>query len=126
MNDSAAINTNDATRYRVTGMDCPSCAAKIEKVVRSAGIGEVRVSIASQVMTLRADDPISQLPDVERAITGIGYQLDKIDGGVGHPQAESSDRQSHITPEYRRALWIVILLNVGYCVIEIIVGFIAG
>ncbi len=126
MNEGASINTQDATRYRVTGMDCPSCAAKIEKAVRSAGIDEVRVSIASQIMTLRADDPVSQLPNVERAITGIGYQLDKIDGGVGHPPAEKSDRQSHITPGYRRALWIVILLNVGYGVIEIIGGFIAG
>ena len=125
MTDTTAIDPTDATRYRVTGMDCPSCAAKIEKAVRSAGIADVRVSIASQIMTLRADDPISQLPDVERAITGIGYQLDKIDGGVGHQKVEESNRQSHITPEYRRALWIVILLNVGYGVIEIIGGFIA-
>ena len=36
------------------------------------------------------------------------------------------DRQKHITPQYKRALWIVILLNVGYGIIEIIGGFIAG
>jgi len=36
------------------------------------------------------------------------------------------DRQNHITPQYKRALWIVILLNVGYGIIEIIGGFIAG
>ncbi|MGH1419820.1 MAG: cation transporter, partial [Hyphomicrobiaceae bacterium] len=36
------------------------------------------------------------------------------------------DRQSHVTPQYRRALWIVILLNVGYGIIEIVGGFIAG
>lgn len=32
---------------------------------------------------------------------------------------------SHITPEYRRALWIVVLLNVGYGLVEIVAGFIA-
>ena len=32
---------------------------------------------------------------------------------------------SHITPAYRRALWIVVLLNVGYGIIEIVGGFIA-
>ena len=32
---------------------------------------------------------------------------------------------AHITPEYRRALWIVVLLNVGYGIVEIIGGFIA-
>ena len=32
---------------------------------------------------------------------------------------------AHITPAYRRALWIVVLLNVGYGVAEIIGGLIA-
>ena len=32
---------------------------------------------------------------------------------------------AHITPAYRRALWIVVLLNVGYGLVEIIGGFIA-
>lgn len=32
---------------------------------------------------------------------------------------------AHITPAYRRALWIVVLLNVGYGLIEIIGGLIA-
>ena len=33
---------------------------------------------------------------------------------------------THTTPEYRRALWIVMGLNVGYGVIEMFGGFIAG
>jgi cation diffusion facilitator family transporter len=32
---------------------------------------------------------------------------------------------SHITPAYKRALWIVVLLNVGYGIIEIVGGFIS-
>ncbi|MCA9812636.1 MAG: cation transporter [Nitrosarchaeum sp.] len=32
---------------------------------------------------------------------------------------------AHITPAYRKALWIVVLLNVGYGLVEIIGGFIA-
>lgn len=32
---------------------------------------------------------------------------------------------SHITPEYRRALWIVVILNVGYGLIEMAGGFLA-
>lgn len=32
---------------------------------------------------------------------------------------------SHITPAYRRALWIVVVLNVGYGVAEMIGGFLA-
>ena len=33
---------------------------------------------------------------------------------------------AHITPGYRRALWIVVALNIGYGVAEAIGGFIAG
>lgn len=32
---------------------------------------------------------------------------------------------AHITPAYRKALWIVVLLNVGYGLVEIIGGFLA-
>lgn len=33
---------------------------------------------------------------------------------------------THTTPAYRRALWIVVLLNAGYGIIEMVGGFIAG
>ena len=33
---------------------------------------------------------------------------------------------SHVNPAYQRALWIVILLNVGYGIIEMFGGFISG
>ena len=78
MNDTTAIDLASAARYRVTGMDCPACAAKIERAVHSVGLDDVRVSIATQIMTLRAADPKSELPRVERAVAEIGYQLDRI------------------------------------------------
>ena len=47
----------DTIRYHVTGMDCASCAAKIEGAARKVeGVDEVKVSIASQIMTLNVDD----------------------------------------------------------------------
>lgn len=39
---------------------------------------------------------------------------------------ELPDDMTHITPAYRRALWIVVLLNAGYGIIEIIGGFLSG
>lgn len=122
------MNTSLSTRYLVTGMDCSSCAQKIEKAARSIpGVEDVRVSIASQIMSLRVGKPDSELLAVERAVTGLGYQLDRL----GNPE-ESGDADelpkdlSHITSRYKRALWIVVLLNVGYGVIEIGGGFISG
>ena len=114
-------------RYRVTGMDCASCAAKIEKAARGVGVEDVKVSTATQIMTLRTQP--GRLAEVERAVTEIGYQLDRLDA----PRAsEASDDDelpkdlSHITPAYKRALWIVVALNVGYGLVEIVGGFLAG
>ena len=122
----------DTIRYHVTGMDCASCAAKIEGAARKVeGVDEVKVSIASQIMTLNVDDPQARLPAVEQAVTSLGYQLDRI----GQPKVAGAETDedddkipdlSHVTPAYKRALWIVVLLNVGYGVIEIFGSFLSG
>ena len=128
MTTDADILSDPAAHYRVTGMDCPSCAAKIEKAARGvAGIKEVRVSIVSGVMTLRAERPDVALPRVEQAVTALGYQLARLD----QPRTATGDDDgvpdlTHITPAYRRALWIVVALNLGYGLIEIVAGFVAG
>lgn len=129
---TVAVSTtqSEPARYRVTGMDCASCAAKIEQAARSvAGVEEVRVSIATQIMTLNVDDPALRLPEVERAVAGLGYRLDRLDTPLAVQAGDIDDlpkELAHITPAYRRALWIVIGLNVGYGVIELVGGFIAG
>jgi Co/Zn/Cd efflux system component len=33
---------------------------------------------------------------------------------------------AHTTPEYRRALWMVVMLNVGYGIVEMMGGFLSG
>lgn len=129
MNIAAATEKAETERYRVTGMDCPSCAGKIEKAVRSVGVEDVKVSTATQIMTLRVDDPATRLPEVERAVAGIGYRLDRLDRPATDGEGDIDDLPkdlAHITPAYRRALWIVILLNIGYGVIEAVGGFISG
>jgi Co/Zn/Cd efflux system component/copper chaperone CopZ len=133
------MSTAAATaRYHVTGMDCASCAAKIEGAARKvSGVSDVKVSIASQIMTLEVDDPAARLPVVESAVTELGYQLDRIDApkasGSEHDHDEDGDDDddripdlSHVTPAYKRALWIVVLLNVGYGVVQIFGSFVAG
>lgn len=113
----------ETVRYRVTGMDCTDCVAKIEKTARKVpGIDSVRVSLTSQVMTLQLADGMEPLSTVEEAVTGLGYQLDPLaDGSSDAAPVEAP----HLTSAYRRALWIVILLNVGYGLIEIVGGFLA-
>lgn len=122
------MNDVSTVRYRVTGMDCPSCASKIEKTVRALGVEDVNVSIASQIMTLHLDEPAAQTPGVERAVTDIGYRLDRLDDSGAMSDDCADDilgDKSHLAPAYKNALWIVVVLNVGYGVIELIGGFLA-
>ena len=124
------MTSAETVRYRVTGMDCSSCAAKIEGAVRKInGVEDVKVSIASQVMTLKVQEPATRLPVMEDAVTGLGYRLERIGSSNDQSQVDDDDHVpdlSHVTPAYKRALWIVVLLNVGYGVIEIAGSFIAG
>ena len=112
-----------SVQYRVTGMDCASCAAKIEKAVRSAGVASPRISTASQILTLDVMPGDERLAAVELAVSDAGYHLDRLrSGSEGNPEKA----KPHMTLGYRRALWIVIILNVGYGVIEMLGGFLAG
>lgn len=124
------MTSAETVRYRVTGMDCSSCAAKIEGAVRKiGGVEDVKVSIASQIMTLKVDQPATRLPAMEDAVTGLGYRLHRM--GLANEEVADDDDDhvpdlSHVTPAYKRALWIVVLLNAGYGVVEIAGSFIAG
>jgi Co/Zn/Cd efflux system component/copper chaperone CopZ len=119
----------EVTRYSVAGMDCSNCATKIEGAAREvAGVQQVRVSIASQVMSLTTEGSASTM-EVERVVTALGYQLCRLDESRDRPQAALDDdveSPAHLSAGYRRALWIVVLLNIGYGVIEMAGGFISG
>jgi copper chaperone CopZ len=116
-----AAALENPVRYRITGMDCPDCAEKIEGAgSKVPGVDAIKVSIASQVMTLWLRD-MSVLPDLERVVTDLGYQVCRL-----QPEGGDGAGLSHVTPAYRRALWIVVLLNAGYGVVEIVGGFLAG
>jgi len=116
----------DHTRYRVIGMDCATDAAEIETAARTVtGVETVKVSTASQVMTVRVDDPAARLPDVERVVTALGYRLHRLGRSQGEGDDELPRDPTHLTPAYRRALWTVVVLNVGYGVVEMTGGFLS-
>ena len=49
------------------------------------------------------------IDELERAVVRLGCQLEPLD----QEQLGSTPPPSHLTPAYRRALWIVVGLNVG-------------
>ena len=67
--------TSLQARYRVDGMDCASCATKIDTAVRRIpGVTDVAVSATAGTMTVH-HDPSSDLAAVEKTVVGLGYQV---------------------------------------------------
>lgn len=103
-------------------MDCAHDAREIEDAARDSGaVQDVGVSVSSQIVTVHLAS--SGSPEtVTRAVNDIGYQLSPI---TDRSAEVADDTATHTSVAYRRALWIVILLNVGYGLIEMIGGFLS-
>lgn len=109
-------------QYRVIGMDCAHDAREIEEAARDSGaVHDVRVSVSSQIMTVQLA-PTGSPETVTRAVNDIGYQLTPV---VEQAAAATDSAPAHTSAAYRRALWLVILLNVGYGLIEMVGGFLS-
>ncbi|MEL7234088.1 MAG: cation transporter, partial [Chloroflexota bacterium] len=115
----SSLNTT-SFRYRVFGMDCAKDAAQIERAAQSAGVSPnaVKVSSATHIMTLLTLE--AHLPEIERAIATTGYGFERIEA------EEVSFRPAYKDPFYRRALWIVVGLNLGYGIVEMLGGFMSA
>lgn len=113
--------SDTVARYRVIGMDCAKDAAEIEHAANGVpGVGSAKVSVASQILTLGFPATSGPLGDVERAVAALGYQLDRMDAAPG-----SAATPSHVTASYKRALWVVVILNLVYGVAEMAGGFLS-
>ena len=65
--------TAKAFRYQVEGMDCPTCAGKVETAVkRLPGVSDVQVSTTTQILTFRAEPGLPP-EGVERTLAAIGH-----------------------------------------------------
>lgn len=115
-------------RYRVGGMDCVSCAAKIETAVRRLpGIDEVGVSVASGTLTVMLADAHGAAA-VERQVKSLGYTIEPADApdARAHPAGAglASQRESGRGDE---AWWRQpkALLTIG-CGVALVLAYVAG
>ncbi|WP_105420824.1 heavy metal translocating P-type ATPase [Neorhizobium sp. T25_27] len=69
------MSATTQARYKVGGMDCASCATKIDTAVRRMpGVADVSVSVASGTMTVKHDGT-GDLGAIEKKVVGLGYTL---------------------------------------------------
>ncbi|MGH6755561.1 MAG: cation transporter, partial [Bradyrhizobium sp.] len=70
------------TRYRVEGMDCASCATKIDTAVRRVtGVEDVSVSVTAGTMTVHHDEG-QDLGVIEDRVRSLGYKLAPLGAGA--------------------------------------------
>ena len=85
------------TRYQVGGMDCAACEAKIDTAVRRmAGVTDVSVSAAAGTMLVEHDGS-SDLADIERRVSGLGYTMRAADAAspARHDDHDHDDGHGH-------------------------------
>ena len=75
---AAAPQSDGQARFRVGGMDCASCASKIDTAVRRLpGIEDVSVSVTSGTMTVK-HTAAADLKGIEKQVSGLGYSVAPI------------------------------------------------
>ncbi len=77
--------------WKVGGMDCASCATKIRGAVeRLPGVGDVRLSVMSETLTLLLDETQTSAATVEKRVNGLGYTTAALaQAPVAKPAAEA-------------------------------------
>jgi Cd2+/Zn2+-exporting ATPase len=62
--------------WRVEGMDCGSCVAKVERAVgRLPGVSDVSVNLMAERLTLRLAPGATNVAAVERQVGALGYKV---------------------------------------------------
>ncbi|USJ28542.1 heavy metal translocating P-type ATPase [Ensifer adhaerens] len=89
------MSTEQKIKYRVGGMDCASCASKIENAIsRLPGVEEVGVSLASGTLTVRPGPDLAK-GAVERQVKALGYSIAAGDGPSGESTAKAAGDDAH-------------------------------
>ncbi|WP_448190290.1 heavy metal translocating P-type ATPase [Azospirillum sp. sgz301742] len=112
-------------RYRVTGMDCASCVAKVETALRRVpGADDISLNFHTQVLKLKLDETATPRPKLEDTIRSLGFEVATLEdprviaggaglGGDGAP-IPGERPWSWGTPRGRSAALIGVLVAAGY------------
>jgi|UPI000477333B Cd2+/Zn2+-exporting ATPase len=89
--------------WRVEGMDCASCVAKVTKAVeRLPGVSAVEVNLMAERLTLHLDAP-GQPEAIEAQVAALGYATKRLDGAMPTPPAGAAPAASDYDHEHERA-----------------------
>ncbi len=92
---SLVAHRPERLEWRVQGMDCAACVARVEKAVRLlSGVTDVQVNLMAERLTVSPLGGVS--PEaVERQVTALGYRASRIAG------AETELAMANAGPDHR-------------------------
>jgi Cu+-exporting ATPase len=106
--DSSQTSTTTDADFSVTGMDCASCVAHVEKAMKNVpGVRSAQVSLARGRAVVRFDPGLATPETIAAAATDAGYPSAPESPGVaaGNVEEERLLRQTHeANAWFRRAL----------------------
>ena len=76
---AATEKTRTPHAWKVSGMDCASCVAKVQGALEKLpGVSEVSLSLMSETLRLRLDEAQIKADAVEKRVTGLGYRIARL------------------------------------------------
>ena len=112
--------------FKVSGMSCASCVAKIEGALRSVdGVQQAEVNFATEKASVRFDPNQAQISQLARAVEDAGYELAKEKVTFGVQGMTCASCVNHIE-EALRGLNGVFQANVNFATEKATVEYLPG
>ena len=73
------LSIDTTLSWKVGGMDCASCAAKIRGAVeRLPGVSDVKLSVMSETLMIRSMRAARSRAAIEKQVSGLGYSVQAV------------------------------------------------
>lgn len=111
-------------RYRVQGMDCASCARKIETALtRVPGVSDINITTATETLRLRVDgDGTGQ--QVEKVVRDLGYGITPMTEETRHHHDHGAeDSPWWQSAKGRLTLFCGLALAAAWCLAALLPGY---
>lgn len=122
--DAITVPVAVAMRYRIGGMDCPSCASTIETALsRLRGTDGVRINYQTQTLALRLDEAATARAVIEAQVRGLGFDIHPIEPvNIQAPGAATQAPDVNETRWWRAAKPRLLLALCGLLFIGLLLG----
>ncbi len=122
-NRKASTTVSRTKVYVLEGLDCPNCAAKIERKIKTMdGVDDVSITYANKQMRLSAGRPDVLIPLIQKAIDGMEDGITVIPKEEIKKEDKKKEKKSAVPEKYKPLPTIgagAVLFLIGFLMIHI-------